>query len=161
MKALTVQQPWAWALAHGYKDVENRTTLWSHRGVLAIHAGARWSERGARSPLVRRAFNGVALMHHDLHKRDFRYGAVIGLVVVEDVHRCADGCCASPWAEVAYREHDGVMRGDVVHMVVSSAYDLDPVPCPGRLGLWDLPGGVEHAVMRQADGYVWAHDTEG
>ena len=25
MKALTVQQPWAWAIVHGGKDVENRT----------------------------------------------------------------------------------------------------------------------------------------
>lgn len=28
MKALTVQQPWAWAIIHGGKTVENRTQLW-------------------------------------------------------------------------------------------------------------------------------------
>ncbi|MBB3041198.1 hypothetical protein [Nocardioides soli] len=52
MKALTVQQPWAWAIVHGGKDVENRTQAWSYRGLLAIHAGARWSDRGGRSGLV-------------------------------------------------------------------------------------------------------------
>jgi hypothetical protein len=25
---LTVQQPWAWAIVHGGKDVENRTQAW-------------------------------------------------------------------------------------------------------------------------------------
>lgn len=40
MKALTVQQPWAWAIVHGGKDIENRTQAWSYRGPLAIHAGA-------------------------------------------------------------------------------------------------------------------------
>lgn len=54
MKALTVQQPWAWAIFHG-KDIENRTQLWSYRGPLAIHAGARWSARSPSSGYGRRA----------------------------------------------------------------------------------------------------------
>jgi hypothetical protein len=58
MKALTVQQPWAWAIFHG-KDIENRTQLWTYRGPLAIHAGARWSELGEHSALVRDAFRQV------------------------------------------------------------------------------------------------------
>ncbi len=39
MKALTIQQPWAWAIARGPKRVENRKRLTSHRGPLLIHAG--------------------------------------------------------------------------------------------------------------------------
>lgn len=54
MRALTVQQPWAWAIVYGGKDVENRTRniAGAYRGPLAIHAGLRWSDRGARSGLV-------------------------------------------------------------------------------------------------------------
>jgi hypothetical protein len=40
MRALTVRQPWAWAIPHAGKDVENRT--WTNRfvtGTIAIHAG--------------------------------------------------------------------------------------------------------------------------
>ena len=41
MRALTVRQPWAWAIAEGYKDIENRS--WYPRlepgEVFAIHAG--------------------------------------------------------------------------------------------------------------------------
>ena len=41
MKAITVRQPWAWAILHGGKDVENRTRniAGSYRGPLVIHAG--------------------------------------------------------------------------------------------------------------------------
>lgn len=52
MRAITVQQPWAWAIFNG-KGVENRTRniAGKYRGPLAIHAGARWSDRGGSSPL--------------------------------------------------------------------------------------------------------------
>ncbi len=39
MRALTIRQPWAWAIAVAGKDVENRSWQTSHRGLLAIHAG--------------------------------------------------------------------------------------------------------------------------
>ena len=38
MKVLSVRQPWAWAIIHGGKDVENRNWYTSFRGTLAIHA---------------------------------------------------------------------------------------------------------------------------
>lgn len=39
MKALSILQPWAWAIVHAGKRVENRTWSTSHRGQIAIHAG--------------------------------------------------------------------------------------------------------------------------
>lgn len=38
-KALSVRQPWAWAIVEGLKPVENRTWPTSYRGPLLIHAG--------------------------------------------------------------------------------------------------------------------------
>ena len=38
MKALTIRQPWAWAIAAGHKRVENRTWTTTYRGYLMIHA---------------------------------------------------------------------------------------------------------------------------
>lgn len=49
MKALTVRQPWAFAIASGQKKIENRTWPTSHRGGLAIHAGSSWSDLRGRS----------------------------------------------------------------------------------------------------------------
>jgi hypothetical protein len=37
MKALSIQQPWAWAIIAGHKDVENRSWYTHHRGSLLIH----------------------------------------------------------------------------------------------------------------------------
>jgi hypothetical protein len=39
MKAITIQEPWAWLVAAGYKDIENRVWQTSYRGPLLIHAG--------------------------------------------------------------------------------------------------------------------------
>jgi len=38
MKALSIHQPWAWAILHAGKCVENRTWQTHHRGPLLIHA---------------------------------------------------------------------------------------------------------------------------
>ncbi len=41
MKALSIQQPWAWLIVHGYKPVENRTWPTSFRGKFLVHAGKK------------------------------------------------------------------------------------------------------------------------
>ena len=48
MKALTVLQPWAWALIHGPKRIENRSWATYYRGPLVIHAGKskKWLDEG-------------------------------------------------------------------------------------------------------------------
>lgn len=158
IKALTVQQPWAGAIAVGAKTTENRSTLWKHRGILAIHAGSRWSDRGGQSRLVNAAADRDPRSMDAWPPEFVVTGHVIALVVVEDAHRNAEGCCDDEWAEWSYREHKGGVRGDVVHLTLSDATrdEFDPIPCPGRLGLWDLPEEVAEQVYRQAEWYIWA-----
>ncbi len=38
IRVLSVQQPWAWLICFGEKDVENRTWTTNYRGLLLIHA---------------------------------------------------------------------------------------------------------------------------
>jgi hypothetical protein len=38
-KCLSVRQPWAWAIIHATKDIENRNWSTKYRGRIAIHAG--------------------------------------------------------------------------------------------------------------------------
>lgn len=153
MKVLTVQQPWAWAIIHGGKSVENRTQAWSYRGPLAIHAGTRWSERGGRSGLIwdalRDRFGWPT--GPESARRDERpgfdvirpLGAIIGVVDLVDVHGAEDGCCDSPWGERSHAEHGGRTRRDVVHLVLDRPRPLPvPIPCRGALGLWTPPPGV-------------------
>lgn len=40
IRALSVRQPWPWAIFHAGKDVENRSWPTRHRGRLLIHAAA-------------------------------------------------------------------------------------------------------------------------
>lgn len=40
MKALSIKQPWASLIAHGIKDIENRTWRTNFRGRIYIHASA-------------------------------------------------------------------------------------------------------------------------
>jgi len=39
VNALSIRQPWAWLIAHGYKDIENRKWRTGFRGRFLIHAG--------------------------------------------------------------------------------------------------------------------------
>ena len=39
LKALTIKQPWAWAIVAGHKDVENRSWSTPYRGWIVVHAG--------------------------------------------------------------------------------------------------------------------------
>lgn len=166
MKALTVQQPWADAMFWvDPKDVENRTQAWSYRGPLAIHAGARWSERGGHSRLVARAFvadrqaAGLRGEPQDMgrlldsfeavgiDKRLFTYGAIIGIVNLVDVHQAVGDdlavCCSSPWGETSYAEHGGHTRREIVHLELANPRPLAvPIPCRGALGLWTPPTEV-------------------
>ena len=46
MKALSLRQPWAWLVAAGHKDVENRTWSTRHRGEFLIHAAKTFDHAG-------------------------------------------------------------------------------------------------------------------
>jgi len=45
MKALSIQQPWAWAILHG-KNIENRTWPTHYTGQFLIHAGKKFDHFG-------------------------------------------------------------------------------------------------------------------
>jgi hypothetical protein len=155
--ALTVHQPWAWALLHG-KPVENRTWKLGYKGPLWLHAGKAWDEAGESSPLVRAAWDEHARRMAALSPKPtaegmvlgpgstlVRSGAVLAMLEVDGCHH-ADDCASggarelcSPWA----------VRGQY-HIEVRVLASLpSPVPCPGRQKLWALPREVEHAARAQ------------
>lgn len=124
----------------GGKAVENRTQQCSYRGPLAIHAGMRWSVRGAHSPLVTRA-RDPHNPPESLNASTFETGVILGVVDLVDVHPSA-GCCA-PWGESSYVEHGGRERRQIVHLVLENPRLLpEPIPCKGALGLWTPPADI-------------------
>jgi hypothetical protein len=130
MKALTIHQPYAWAILQpGGKNIENRSQAWKYRGPLAVHAGARFSPHGFGE--VKSALGFCALPAGAIS------GAILGVVDLVDVHREADGCCA-PWGHVG-----------AVHLELQNPRLLPtPIPCRGQLGLWTPPESAL-AVLRE------------
>lgn len=141
MKALTVRQPYAWAIATGEKTVENRSRPTKHRGELAIHAGAAWSYIGGVDDVVLDALYEWMTPAQRVQAEDgidpaafptlFTFRAVIATVDVVGCHR-AYGCCL-PWGQ------QGEPDAPMYHWVLANHRKLDtPVPAKGRLGLWDV-----------------------
>lgn len=142
---MTVQQPWAWAIVRGNKDVENRTGLALWRRLagerVLVHAGIRKSDRGMVSPVVQAAWqnqHGALRLDEAREIGALSRGCVIGEVTVGDVHAQEDGCCESEWAESMYRDAAGVLKTGVVHLPLSAPHPLRPFPVRGRLGPWRL-----------------------
>lgn len=137
IRALTVRQPWAWAIAHGGKNVENRSRRTHYRGPLLIHAGATWSIRGQRDPRIR-------ALPIDLRDSGHAQAAFVAVADLIDCHPGV-GCC-EPWGETSYSHADGRTVDEVWHYVLGTVVPLEePVACPGRLGLWVPP--IELATL--------------
>lgn len=141
-RAITVQQPWADAIAFGGKNIENRSRNFPnrYRGDLLIHAGARSSARGMFDERVQQAFGRM------VDRPSLARSEIVAVCDLVDVHPSA-GCC-KPWGDDEYRGRP------VVHLVLE---DVIPVSVPwgqGRLGLWTPPAELLEAVFpgRRVDG---------
>ena len=137
MKTLTVRQPWAWAIAKGYKDVENRSRATSHRGPLAIHAGLQWDE--PKDLWLRNAVSIARDQGHTLPAKladDMPYadtGLVLAVVDVVGV------CVASRWYPTLQCECGPWALPGETHWRLADARVLaEPFAAMGRLGLWDV-----------------------
>lgn len=159
MRAITTRQPWAWAIMHADppKDVENRTSIGTWRALegqrIATHAGKGWSVRGVGSTLIRDALRELGYDGIARNRDMFAMGAVIGTVLVTDVHLQEPGCCHSEWAESEYYAADARRRTGLVHLVLVDPRPCEPIDCRGALGAWTVPDDVaaELGVRRCPD----------
>lgn len=92
LRALSVRQPWAHAIVHMGKDVENRPRCNSHRGLLLIHASGHM--KGDEYRFARRFMERNGLGPERLPDRDaIQKGGIIGVVEMTD---CVERS-TSPW----------------------------------------------------------------
>jgi hypothetical protein len=117
MMALTVRQPWAWAIVHADKTVENRSWATTYRGPLAIHAGANRSRIFREQASYWMDKIGVMVPARD----DLLYGCVIGTVDLVD-------CVRESGDRWGMQQH--------WHWVLRNAQSCSPRFVRGRLGLW-------------------------
>lgn len=163
MRALTVRQPWAEAIACGAKLVENRSMGTRYRGPLAIHAGKGWARWGFADqrlldlwPRGGQDSPGYALRHvpayHGRPPHPFVAGQVLAVAELVDAHEAVptesgEGCCCEPWGELRYAASDGRVRSGVRHWVLEGVVRLpEPLPAKGRLGLWTPDPELAEAI---------------
>jgi hypothetical protein len=89
MLALSIRQPWAFLIASGIKDVENRTWPTRQRGRILIHAGKVFDLDGWK--YIRSAHPEILLPGFG----HFRRGGIVGSVVLIDCVQASE----SPWFE--------------------------------------------------------------
>ena len=141
MKALSIHQPWAWLIAAGYKDVENRTWCTNHRGRVYIHTGKGVDDEDF--PALRRVAQegGLLLPEDDEFLRALPRGAIIGEVHITACRPIDSLNCEptrpSPWALGPW----------CWSMAWPSLYD-EPVPWKGSLGLFEVPDNFRETVQR-------------
>ena len=132
--ALSVRQPWAWALLYGGKTVENRTWARRYRGRIWIHAPSR-ENRDDVEAAVHLVAHGwkcnyrEALEHYREHDQR---GAILGSLTLTDCRRLdeldrSDPLRSNPWA------------GGPWLWLVTDPELCELWPTPGRLGLWTAP----------------------
>jgi hypothetical protein len=112
-KALSIRQPWAWAIVEGFKDVENRSWSTRYRGQLFIHAGRR-EDHLAWLDLDRRGIEFPDEVEH---------GGVIGVVDLVD---CVEQHKSSWATEGSY------------HWLLTNPRSVPFVPMQGRLGIFNV-----------------------
>lgn len=132
MKAISIRQPWAWAICHAGKDVENRTRVWNYQGPIAVHACGDYAPRD------------FAAAHEFMARLDIE-PPITGLptkciVAMADLIGCLypGNDTTSRW----YTGQYGLVLRDVRVLAT-------PVPCRGALGLWHVPADVAAEVERQ------------
>ena len=137
MQALTVRSPWAWAIARGWKPIENRGRAFPRHLVgvpVALHAGLGQDDVTLPVPEAAQALRQAQADADPMCAR----GAVLVLVRFGISHPGHAGDACAPWH----------VEGFEWHWPVESVAPLaTPVPCTGALGFWRLPADILGAVQ--------------
>ena len=123
MLALSIKQPWAWAILYAGKDVENRTWKTNFRGPLLIHSGLTFDFKGLHWLVKNQKHLRLPAIPQ---AQDFPRGGIVGGVDLVDTSNRHP----SPWF---FGPTGFILK--------------DPRPChlletPGRLGMFKVPESI-------------------
>jgi hypothetical protein len=114
--ALSIRQPWAWAIISAGKDIENRTWRAGQRGPICIHASAGMTRAEYADAAAFMQSLGVDTPHSAALLR----GGIIGVAEIVGCVNRSD----SPWF---FGPQGFVLR---------DARAMDFIPCRGALGFF-------------------------
>lgn len=152
MKTLSIKQPWASLIAHGIKDIENRTWATKYRGTIYIHASGKPSFNNLTLNLSHDQIDQIVLNGSfplDARNEIYPKSAIIGKVDIVD---CVINH-GSIWAERTpscsphypngLPEHMGKGREDAIYNWVLAnpvLFDEPILNVKGKLSLWQFEG---------------------
>jgi len=136
VRALTVRQPYADAIAFGTKRVENRT-----KPLPAKYVGVPVLLHAAKEPHASRltALDLSQITGDRIHEWQDTRSAILAVVRFKGSHRCADvHWCCRPWGQV-----ETTTTPEVWHWEIDEVIRLaEPVSATGALGFWKVPEDV-------------------
>lgn len=158
MHAITIKQPWAYAICHLDKRVENRKRKPPENLIgqrVAIHAGVAFDDDATDWMFARGLMRSVHMTPEQSACFDAR-GAVVATAVLRG-HTTGDGNITTlsfdrpglvtrlfPWKSL-----EAWFTGPVGHVLADVRVLATPIPCRGQLGYWTLPDEVAAEIERQ------------
>jgi len=140
-RALTIYQPWAWAIMEGLKPVENRKWISHHRGPLLIHAGLSMAS-------MDRGTEFISDFEIEVPPRSrLVFGALLGVVDMID-------CVSNHRQTKANEKKFGDWAGDEYLFVLEEPrYFASPITYSGSQGMFTVTDkSVLRAVEQLYDG---------
>lgn len=131
-RALSIRQPWAWAIINAGKRIENRSRRVNYRGPICIHASSTWKSV---------EYNSLIYASHDVVANDhWPEGVVIpewkrqnfptgGIVATADLVDC-----------VSHQPYAGIRKNQWFFgpygLVLENVQPVEFIPVKGALGLF-------------------------
>jgi len=115
MKALSIQQPWAWLIVNGHKDIENRDWPTRFRGRIYVHAGKKLDKDAI--DYIRKAYPEVPL------PEAFELGGIVGEATVT-------GCVTESESKWFYGDYG---------FTLARPHPIPFIPLRGQLGFFEVP----------------------
>lgn len=114
--ALSIRQPWAWAIMHGGKRIENRTWPTRFRGRFCIHASKGVDRATWDDDLSFLLDMGVV----PPNKNHYHFGGIVAVATLVD--------CVTI--------HDSAWFFGPYGFVLADVQPVDFIPCKGSLGFF-------------------------
>lgn len=131
MKAISLWQPWASAIAVGSKRIETRHWTTRYRGLLAIHAAKRWGPD-------EREFAAVEFTLGRLPER-IPLGAIVAVARLIDVQPTEELKLSVSAVERLYGNYGPGRFGWVLDDIRALP---EPIPFKGAQGFFDVPDAM-------------------
>lgn len=155
MRAVTLTQPWASLVAMDHKRVETRAWRTHHRGQIAIHAAKGLDRVGGTTGLLELCATQPFRSALEGRSRSLPLGAFVAvahLVECIPAEEMRDALNFGAW-EADYVSTDdrraaqieiefGDYRPGRWAWVLDRVRPVEPVPCRGHQGVWEVPADL-------------------